>query len=116
MNSVFRFVTVVLIFAFVIVVTQITTRYIASLQKTQMKDGRIKLLDAARLNGNTYIQIVRISGKVMALAVSKDNVTVLCELESEDFDDNDQVDDEKRLPDFKEIFDRAKDKFTRKES
>lgn len=75
--------TLLLIFIFVLGITYFTTRYVANFQKGKMVDSNIKLMDAARLSQNKYIQIVQIGKKYYALAVCKDTVTVIGEV-SED--------------------------------
>lgn len=75
--------TLLLIFIFVLGITYFTTRYVANFQKGKMVDSNIKLMDAARLSQNKYIQIVQIGKKYYALVVCKDTVTVIGEV-SED--------------------------------
>ena len=65
-KSVAQLLTLLLIFAFVLGITYFTTRYVANYQKGKMIDSNIKLMDAARLSQNKYIQIVQIGKKVTA--------------------------------------------------
>ena len=79
-KSVSQFFTLLVIFAIVLAVTYFTTSYIANFQKGKTAGSNIELLEAARLNQRQYVQIVRIGDKYYALAISKDNVTVIGEL------------------------------------
>ena len=86
MDTVLRFITVLLVFVFVLVITYFTTRFIGNYQKNTMSGGTIKLLEGIRLNNSTYIQIVRVAGRIIVLAVSKDNVSSIAELTLEEYE------------------------------
>lgn len=83
-KSVAQLLTLLVIFAFVLGITYFTTRYVANYQRGKMIDSNIKLMDAARLSQNKYIQIVQIGKKYYALAVCKDTVTVIAEVPEEE--------------------------------
>ena len=83
-DQVSRILTVFVLLVFVFVLTGLVTRWIASFEKGRMKGSNIQLLEAQALAGGKYIQIVRVGGKLLALAVCKDSVTMLCELEEKD--------------------------------
>ncbi len=83
-KSISQLLTLLVIFAFVLAITYFTTRYVANYQKGKMSDSNIKLLEAARLSQNKYIQLVQIGKKYYALAISKDNVTVISEVPEEE--------------------------------
>ena len=72
--------SVLLIFVAVLGATLFVTKWIAGYQKQQSMNGNIELLDAARLNGNKYIQLVRIGETYVAVAVCKDTVTTLAQI------------------------------------
>lgn len=83
-NSFLDLITVLLIFVFVIAITLFTTKYIANYQKVQNAGKNIEVLETYRISQNKYIQIVKIGKKCVAIAVSKDTVTLLTTLEEED--------------------------------
>lgn len=82
-NSYAQFITVLVIFVLVLGVTAWTTKWIAGYQKQQALNSNIQLIEAARLNNNKYIQIVRVGETYMVLAVCKDTVTMLGEVPPE---------------------------------
>ncbi len=82
-NSYAQFITVLVIFVLVLGVTAWTTKWIAGYQKQQAANCNIQLIEAARLNNNKYIQIVRVGETYMVLAVCKDTVTMLGEVPPE---------------------------------
>lgn len=85
MESALRFITVFLIFLLVVFISHLTTKIVGNYQKNQLSGGNIKLLDAARLNSNSYIQIVRVANRILVLAVSKESVSTLCELSEDEY-------------------------------
>ena len=83
-NSFLDMITVLLIFVFVIAITLFTTKYIANYQKVQNAGKNIEVLETYRISQSKYIQIVKIGKKNVAIAVSKDTVTLLTALEEGD--------------------------------
>lgn len=83
-NSFLDMITVLLIFVFVIAITLFTTKYIANYQKVQNAGKNIEVLETYRISQSKYIQIVKIGKKNVAIAVSKDTVTLLATLEEGD--------------------------------
>jgi flagellar protein FliO/FliZ len=79
-----QFVTVVVIFIFVVGITLITTRWIANYQKGATFAGNIEVIETFRLTTNKYVQIIRVGEKYLAIAIGKDEVHVLAELAEED--------------------------------
>ena len=74
----------VLIFAGVLALTYFTTKYIANYQKEQSLGKNIEVLETYKLSQTKYVQIVKIGKKYVAVAVSKDTVTLLTTLEETD--------------------------------
>ncbi len=85
-DSYVQFVTVLLLFVFVLAVTAFVTKWIGGYQKGRSVGKNMELVEALRLSNNKYVQIVRIGRKYLALAVCKDTVTMLSEIPEEDLD------------------------------
>lgn len=79
-SSVGQFVTVFLIFLFVLAITYFTTRFVGNFQKEKLSGSNIDIVETQRLSQNKYIQIVKIGKRYFALAVCKDTVTVISEI------------------------------------
>ena len=79
-----QFLTVLVMFIFVLGITYFTTRYIAKVQKVQMSNKNMELIDTLRISNNKYLQIVRVGGKYFCMAVCKDTVTMLGEVQKEE--------------------------------
>ncbi len=79
-DSYVQFITVLVIFVFVLVITYFTSKWIAGYQKTRGANSNIELVESFSLGNNKYLQIVRIGQKYLAVAVGKDSVTMLTEI------------------------------------
>ena len=75
--------TLIVVFAIVLGLTYFATRYVGNLQKEKLSGSNIKVLETLRISNTKYIQIVKIGSKCFAIAVCKDTVTYLCELDEE---------------------------------
>ena len=105
-NSFMQFLVVLFLFVVVLGITLWTTRWIAGYQKEKMSGSNMEIVDTMRLSSNQYIQIVRIGGEYIAIAVSKDSVTKLAEIPSEQIILRQPSEGETRS--FKELFEKAK--------
>jgi len=108
LNSVAQFITVIVIFLFVLALTYFVTRWTANFQKGRMNGGNIEVVESFRIAQDKYIQIVRITDKYMAIAIGKDSVTVLSELEKDAIVMRDSSANMKMS--FEELFDKVKEK------
>ena len=107
-DSVAQLLTVILLFVVVLGATWLTTRYVAGVQKGKMKGSNFEVIDTFRLTQNKYVQILRIGKKYMAVAICKDTVTVLRELDESEivFHDSDLS---MKAVSFEDISNKAKD-------
>ncbi len=83
-DSYVQFMTVLLLFVFVLAITAFVTRWIGGYQKSRSVGANMELVESLRLSNNKYVQIVRIGRKYLAVAVCKDTVTMLSEIPEED--------------------------------
>lgn len=83
MDSVIQFITVLLIFVFVLGIAYFTTRYVAGIQKDRYKTGNMEIIETLRISNNKYLQIVRAADKYYCIAVCKDTITMLGEIQKE---------------------------------
>ena len=107
-DSYLQFMTVLIIFVFVLVVTYWTTKWIAGYQKGKLHNTNMELIEAIRLTNNKYIQIIRVGQKYLAVAICKDSVTMLTEIPEEQLMLSEGVDDIQ--PSFKELLDKLQKK------
>ncbi len=78
-----QFLTIVVIFLIVLGLTYATTKWIANYQKVKNVNNNIEVIEVSKIAANKYIEIVRCGDKYLAIAICKDTVTMLCELEKE---------------------------------
>ncbi len=81
-----KFISVLVIFIFVLALTYFTTKWIASFQRTQMGKGNIEVIEARRISNNKMIDIVRIGKRYYAVAVSKDNISLISEVDEDEIE------------------------------
>ena len=83
-DSYIQFITVLIIFLFVLLITYWVTKWTAGYQKSQTANANMEILETIRLSNNKYVQIVRIGRKYLAVAICKDTVTMLTEIPEQD--------------------------------
>ena len=76
-----QLITMLVIFVVVLGVTAWVTKWIADYQKYQNAGGNIEVIDSLRIAQNKWIQIVRLGDSYKAIAVSKDQVSYLGDLD-----------------------------------
>ena len=85
-DGVAQFFTVIVIFILVLAVTLGVTRWIGKYQSRISTGNNIEVLESVRISPQSYAEILRIGKKYVAVAVCKEKVTLLCELDKEELD------------------------------
>lgn len=83
-GSAAQLVTLLVIWGIVMVIAYYTTKFIAVRTNGNLHATNIEVIETYRLSNMKFIQIVRIGEKYVGIAVSKDQITPLCELSSEE--------------------------------
>ena len=83
LNGILKLIVSILIFVFVLVLTRITTVYIAKLQRSGMAGENITVIETQRLSNTKCLHIVKIGEEYFALASGKDTVTFISKLDSQ---------------------------------
>lgn len=107
LDSFVQLITLIIVFVFVLGLTYFATRLVANVQTNKMRTSNIKVLETMRISNTKYIQVVNIGSKFFAIAVCKDTVTYLCELNEEDLV-YDNTSDKDKSESFKAILDKFK--------
>ena len=105
-DSYIQFISVLIIFIIVLAVTYYVTKYVAGYQKEKGSHGNIEIIETGKITTNKYIQIVRLGDKYMAIAVGKDEITALCEVDPDSLALS--TTDSASNTSFKEVFDKIK--------
>lgn len=82
-NSFVQFLTVLGIFIFVLAITYFTTRFVGAYQKNAMIGSNIVVLETQRISSTKYIQIIKVGAKCFVIAIAKDTVTCLGEVDED---------------------------------
>lgn len=75
-----QLITILLIFVFVLAITAWVTKWIANFQKEKAPGENIVVLESKRVAPNKLVELVRIADKVYALAIGKDEITLIGEV------------------------------------
>lgn len=84
MDSYLQFITVLILFVFVLGVTWATTRWISNYQKGKAAGSNLEVIETMRVTGNKYLQIVRAGSRYLVIAVGKDEIHRITELSEEE--------------------------------
>ena len=79
-DSVVQFLTLLVIFVFIIAVTYLTVRWISRVTQVQSKYSNIDIIETKRIANNKYLQIVKAGDKYLLLGIGKDEVNLIGEL------------------------------------
>ncbi|MDY2606975.1 MAG: flagellar biosynthetic protein FliO [Lachnospiraceae bacterium] len=80
-NSFVQFITLLIVFVIVLFLTYYTTKFIGNYQRVSNRYTNFEVVETYRISNNKYIQIIKVSGKYILISVTKDNVTMLTELD-----------------------------------
>lgn len=83
-SNVLQLMGLLIVFILILVVTYYTTRFVAGVKNGVTKNSNFKVLETYRLSQNKYLQLIQIGTKYFVIAVSKDNVNFLAELNEND--------------------------------
>lgn len=105
-----QLITLVIIFALVLAMTYFATKFVGNYKKEKMAGNNISVLETFRLSNSKYIQIIKIGSRFIAVAICKDTVTLLCELQKDDLEFT-EVSTQVKSENFKAVLDKfRKDK------
>ena len=76
------------IFAFVLVITYFTTRWIGNYQKTNVQNRNLRFVESISVGNNKFISLVKAGKVYLVVAVGKDEVTMLAQLTEEQLEEN----------------------------
>ena len=74
-----------------------------------IRNNNIKIIETYRISNNNAIQIIRVADKYLAIAISKDNVNLLAQLDEDSIIESAPISDMSGI-NFGDILNKAKDK------
>lgn len=83
-KSLGQLIWVLILFVLVLLLTLLTTRFLAKYQRGQMQGSQnLRIIETMRVSANGYIQIIEAGDVYLVIAVSKDHVEKLAEISKE---------------------------------
>lgn len=86
LKNVLELVVILIIFVAVLAATYFVTIWLGKSGMVQAQSKNIKIIEAFKIDQNKYIQIIQIGNKYYSIAISKDNITFISELDEEQLD------------------------------
>ncbi len=83
LNSFLQLMGAIVIFAFVLVITYFTTKWIGNYQQVHTTNKNLRVIESLRLTNNKFIQIVQAGDVYLVIAVGKEEVQLLTQLTKE---------------------------------
>lgn len=83
-ESVFKLIGLIILCVIIIVASYFTTKFVGRKQMGHYARSNFKSLDIYRVNGNKYLQIIQVGKKYFCISVTKDNISLISELNEED--------------------------------
>lgn len=117
LHSLIQLIGALIIFAFVLGITYLTTRWMGGFQKSRSNNKNLHVIETISVGNNKYISIVEAGTAYLVVSVGKDEVHLLTELTREqlkDFSFEHQGEKETQES-FAEILGKLKDKLPKKQ-
>ncbi len=86
-ENVLRFIFTLFIFVVVLGLTYYVTRWIAKYQQGITPKSNIHIMDTCKISPSKYVQILKVGETYLVIGVSKDNITMLAQLEESQLGD-----------------------------
>lgn len=83
-DSVLELIGLIILFVIIIFATYYTTRFIGNFQNNQMKKSNFKVIESYRISQGKYLQIIKVSSKYFVIALGKDEITFITQLEEDE--------------------------------
>ena len=118
MESFLQLISALLIFAFVLLITYFTTRWVGSYQKVRMKSKNLQVIESLSAGNNKSICLLKAGTEYLVVAIGKDEIHPLATLKEEQLTDLSFLDEGIENPitgeSFQEILGQLKDKMSKK--
>ncbi len=116
LESFLELIGVLLIFVFVLVITYICSKWMASYQKVHMKSKNLQMIETISAGANKTICLMKAGKEYLVVGIGKDEITHLATLTEEQLTDFSFRDENATGKDetFQEIFGQFKDKLSKK--
>lgn len=116
-HSLVQLIGALIIFAFVLGITYLTTRWMGGFQKSRSNNKNLHIIETINVGNNKYISIVEAGTVYLVVSVGKDEVHLLTLLTREQLKDFsfEHVEEKESQESFTEILEKLKDKLPKKQ-
>ena len=116
-HSLVQLIGALIIFAFVLGITYLTTRWMGGFQKSRSNNKNLHIIETINVGNNKYISIVEAGTVYLVVSVGKDEVHLLTQLTREQLKDFsfEHVEESESQEPFMEILEKLKDKLPKKQ-
>jgi flagellar protein FliO/FliZ len=80
-QNILQLLGVSILFIFILVITYYTTRFVGGVKLGQNKKGNFVVLETYKIAPNKYLQLIQIGTRYFTIAVGKDNIQFIAELQ-----------------------------------
>ena len=116
-HSLVQLIGALIISAFVLGITYLTTRWMGGFQKSRSNNKNLHIIETINVGNNKYISIVEAGTVYLVVSVGKDEVHLLTQLTREQLKDFsfEHVEEKESQESFTEILEKLKDKLPKKQ-
>lgn len=83
-NSIVQLITLIMLLIVIILAAYFVTRLISGVKVNQLQSINFKVIDTYNLGGNKAMQIIKVGSRYIVIAINKENINFLMELDEED--------------------------------
>jgi len=84
LNSFLQLIGVTILFLIVLAITFLTTKFVGGIKMNRDSKSNFKVIETYKITQNKYLQIIEVANKYILIAISKDNIQYLTELNGEE--------------------------------
>ena len=107
-DSFVQLVSLVFVLIIILVAAYFTSRFIGKMKMGKMSKSNFQVIDSYRISQNKTLMIVKIANKYVVLAIAKDTIEIITELEEAEVMIREIRKDEKQS--FKQVLDKLKNR------
>lgn len=107
---------VLLIFAFVLLITWFATRYMANFQRAKFSNNNMQIIENVQVGNNKYISLVEVGEVYLVISVGKDEIHFLTKLTKDELPEVHKLTqgEEGQTESFQELLNKVKGKIPKK--
>lgn len=90
-QSIAELVFLLVIFILILVACIFTTRFVAGQQMQRGRNGNFKPIETYQVAQNRYLQLIQIGKRFFVISVSKDSMSLICELNEDEIVPKDET-------------------------